>query len=155
MAKYEIGGENETIFLVEREGTAFREYRGFPGPPGPAGQSDAIEFTRIAATAVSGHRVVSPLADGTIAYISNNGQPTSIAWVTTHAALAGEPVSLIVLGAVSEPSWSWTPGEIVWLGMDGMLTQTTPVSGRYLLRVGYAESPTTLFVNPGTPIVSV
>lgn len=127
--------------------------QGDPGPPGPPGAagSGAVFATANAATALSGHRVVTPRADGTLEYASND-IPAFIAaplWVTTAAASSGAPVDALMYGPVTEPSWNWTPGAPVYLGVNGVLTQTPPVApaASFLAQVGVATSPTSLVVD--------
>lgn len=122
------------------------------GPPGPSG-GHTIAFTRVAAADVSGHRVVTPLADGTVAY-ADSSSPASLnrpMWVTAGAAASGTEVPVVAFGEMTEPSWSWTPGP-VWLGADGALTQDPPTPPMFLQQIGVADTPTSLFVDPQMPI---
>lgn len=127
------------------------------GPPGPegasgSGGSDAsLSFT--AATALSGHKAVRAIGDGSVGYASADqvAQAGTVVGVTTGAAGIGNPISVVAEGIVDEPSWSWGAGP-VWLGLNGALTQTIPQSG-VLQRIGLALSPTRLLVALTPPIL--
>ena len=72
--------------------------------------------------------------------------------ITTGAAAAGDAINVQASGEMTEVSWNWTPGLPVFLGTNGLLTQTPPVSG-FQLVLGVAISPTKLAINIKQPIV--
>lgn len=120
---------------------------GPPGPPGPPGNiAGQIRATRPAATSLSGHRIVTPLPDGTVTYASNT-EPThqnAPFWLTLGAVSAGADTELLCYGLLDEPSWSWSPGPL-YLGEDGLITQTPPTapSAVFLAQIGFATGATT------------
>lgn len=125
-----------------------------PGPAGPVGppgsSTDRVVLTGVAAVPLSGHRAVYRRSDGLIDY-ANSGAPEHIGvpiWVTTGAALAGEVVTMVALGEIVEPSWTWTPG-LIFLGPGGALTQTVPSEpvSDFLAVLGYAPTATSMYVN--------
>jgi hypothetical protein len=121
--------------------------QGVPGPPGDvAGQ---LRATATASTALSGHRVVTALADGTLGY-ADNTDPDHVyvpMWLTLGAIEAGAEGDVLVYGLVDEPSWAWAPGPL-YLGTDGQLTQTAPAApALFLAQVGVATRPTTAFID--------
>jgi hypothetical protein len=115
-----------------------------------------LRLTAVAAVTVSGHRLVTPDSDGTIAYAS----PTNLAhmhaplWLTLTAATAGDPVEVLTFGAVSEPSWSWTTGPL-YLGTNGLLTRTPPVKPGALFsaQVGSATAEQAMFLDRSPSIL--
>lgn len=120
---------------------------GVAGPPGAGGTNESQ--SGIAAVTLSGHRVVTPQADGTLIYadnatIAHRDRPL---WITMSAYTAGDLAQAISHGLVTEPSWSWTPGQ-VYLGANGALTQTPPAgpAAAFLAVVGEAFGATQLFV---------
>jgi hypothetical protein len=123
---------------------------GGPGPAGPAGDINAVVFTRHTAQTLSGHRVVHLDFDGTLAYASSDGIAQGPFMLTTGAADADTEVSVLAIGEITEPSWAFEPGP-VFLGLNGLLTQIAPTQG-YVIRVGYATSPTSMFFDPQLPI---
>lgn len=143
--------------IVEVSGT-------LPGPPGHdgadggAGPTDEITFIRRAAITLSGHRLVIPVNGTTVTYADSAtlSHTTRPVWLTVTAALAGDDVSLVAFGDVSEPSWNWTPGLPIFLGQNGMLTQVPPSTANgdaFILQVASPDSATDLFYNPRTAIV--
>lgn len=118
--------------------------------------ASSLHVTGIAAAALSGHRAVTPQADGTLAYASNDNPAHVQAplWVTSGAASAGSQADALMLGLMTEPSWAWTPGA-VYLGAAGVLTQSPPTAtggAAFLVQVGTATSPTSLYVDRGQSI---
>lgn len=73
--------------------------------------------------------------------------------MTLHAAGASEPVAIRRTGEVEEGSWAWTPGFPVYLGLNGVPTQTLPPEALFGLIVGIPTTPTTLFLAPREPIL--
>lgn len=124
---------------------------GPPGRPGPPGDTfGALTITGTALQDLSGHRAVYRRPDGLIDYASSD-DPTienNSVWVTTGAASAGASVTAVIFGEISEPSWNWSQG-LVFLGIDGVLTQIPPAApdSLFLAVVGYALGPTKMFVN--------
>lgn len=124
---------------------------GASGPPGRAGH-DTGQITRTAATVLSGHRVVTTDADGNVVYASADVDLIGPFWVTTGAAIQGADVTCVALGPVDEPSWTWAPHTALYLGLNGALTAVAPTAG-LLVRVATAITPTSIFVDPTTPIL--
>jgi len=107
---------------------------------------------RIAGEALHGHRVVSFHSDGLL-YETHHTSLTDVyaaVGVAIGASLQGALADVRTYGVLTEPSWNWAAGPI-YLGAEGVLTQTPPSSG-YLLEVGCAISPTSMFVNIKLPI---
>lgn len=128
------------------------------GPQGRAGIDGASGagggVNRIAATNLSGHRVVVPNDNGEVIY-ADPTNPSHISrpkWFTTGAWTVGATASLTADGLVSEGTWSWIAGIPIYLGSNGLLTQTPPSSG-FLQVVAEVVSSTTIDFNPHPPIV--
>lgn len=130
------------------------QYR--PADPQLAASVDRIELAATAGETLSGHRAVTRDIDDTLIYASNDDLVflNAPVWITTGAALTGAPVSAVAYGPLSEPSWSWTPGP-VYLGVDGLLTQTPPSASEalFLAQVAVATSDTSVFVDRCPSIV--
>jgi hypothetical protein len=120
---------------------------GTPGPAGPPGPSGSNATQRMAAAALGGHRLVRVLADGSVDYVDSlnplHGDDTL--GVTTGAAEAGALATVQTSGALTEPSWAWMPGEPVFAGTNGSLTQAPPAAG-FVQVVGFAATSTSLVI---------
>lgn len=118
---------------------------------GVGGTARQLWATGTAASALSGHRVVTPAPDGSLDYASNDSVDHVHAplWVTASAASSGAQLEALMFGPMIEPSWSWTPHQPVYLGTNGVLTQSLPAApgAVFIAQVGTATSPTSLFVD--------
>lgn len=132
--------------------------QGPAGATGPAGPPGAAALTVTAGAALSGHRIVYLDAAGKAQYASN--QTASHALIalglTLGAAALDEAVSVQRSGEVTEPSWSWTLEQPVYLGDTGLLTQTAPTSPALFQRiVGFPTAATKLFLALREPVFLV
>jgi hypothetical protein len=114
------------------------------------GGANVLRATATAAHALSGHRLVTPAPDGRVRYASADEIADEHAplWLTLGAADADAGVDVQMIGAVTEPSWSWTVGPL-YLGLDGQLTQVAPAApgAVFCAQVGYAYAPTTVYLD--------
>ncbi|MFR9773038.1 hypothetical protein [Nocardia sp. SC052] len=122
-----------------------------PGPPGPPGDAatSRVVLTGTAGVPLGGHRAVYRRGDEQIEYAScvipaHMDVPI---WVTLGAANAGDLVSMVALGEITEGSWSWTAGGAIFLGTNGLLTQTPPVGADFLAVLGTATTLTSIYVD--------
>lgn len=99
------------------------------------------------ATTPSGGNPRVTLAKGNV----NAHGPTVLGVVT---AIVGSNATVRSLGPVTNPAWTWTPLQPIYLGNGGELTQTAPDSSTcaFLLPVGVALTGTTMWVRIGEPI---
>ena len=128
---------------------------GIPGIPGPAGGT-AMQFT--ATSAIGGHRVLSLNAANELIYASSDdlGTAHKIVGLSLNAASPGGTVSVMRSGEVEEPSWNWVTTLPVYLGANGLLTQTPPVvPAAFSLIVGFPTSTTGLFISVREPITII
>lgn len=124
-----------------------------PGPQGPAGAPGGTSVPMTASATVGGHRIVRSTGAGLVAHATNvtEAHGDDVVGMTLGAATAGTAVAVQRSGSVSFNGWSWTPLEPVFLGVDGLLTQTPPVAeagAAFALCIGHAEAPDRVFLNP-------
>lgn len=119
-----------------------------------AGASGASDLAYIADGALGGHRVVRATTAGKVGYVdpSDPAQAHAALGLTTGAAIDGAPIYVRYGGALTEPSWSWTPNQPIFAGASGIPTQTPPVSG-FHAPIGVATSATSMVVQIKTPVV--
>lgn len=123
--------------------------RGLQGVPGPAG---GAAFVRHADAPLSALRIVWENAAGAVYPLDpdDDAHLDLISGLTLTAAPGAGDVTVQRSGPVDDSAWNWTPGR-VWLGAAGALTQIPP-SGTTDVLVGYAVSPTRLFLDIQDPI---
>lgn len=103
-----------------------------------------------AGESLSALRVV--FADVEAYYADHDYLPSmNVIGITVTAAIAGDDVSVMTSGKLSDPSWSWVAGPI-YVGADGALTQTAPTTG-FVQEVARAISPTDIIINIQPPIL--
>lgn len=143
-------GEIEIEYLVSLElqelETIAQGEQGPPGAPGAPGPEGGAALQRTAGTTLSALRAVYEL-DGQVHYLDYRDAEhiDLLLGITLTAAGAGQPINVQRSGAIDDSGWSWTPGP-VWLGADGVLTQTPPATGYYVL-IGAAVSANRLLLN--------
>ena len=60
----------------------------------------------------------------------------------------------VTFGSITNPSWTWTPEQSLYLGSNGDIVTTSTVNGAtFSIKIGYAISATKAFIKIGTPIV--
>ncbi|MCD9087379.1 hypothetical protein [Stenotrophomonas sp. SY1] len=106
-----------------------------------------------AAIDLGGHRVVRSSA-GNVgyadAYDADHGD--DVLGISLGAAAVGDDVQVRVGGLITEPSWAWTPEEPIFVGAEGIPTQTAPLDAAFLLVVGFAVTSTSMRVRIESPI---
>lgn len=130
--------------------TVLRIAQGPSGPPG-AGVSNEM----VALQPIGGHRVViaSGLNGADYADALNLSHFGRVIGVTTGAVNEGATLLVQSAGPIDEASWNWTPDEDVWLGVNGTLTQVLPAEAAFVQRVGFAQTPTRMWVNLSEPVL--
>jgi hypothetical protein len=148
--------DEPTEVFIEEQFEVFQVITGIaiPGPAGPAGSSSF--GTLISSGALSGQRIITTDTTGKAIYASNDNLShfTGPFLFTTGASVDGEEIAPLVLGQFTEPGWSWNPRDLIYLGVNGMLTSVAPTSpaAEFLLVVGTAITATTIFFSPRMPI---
>jgi hypothetical protein len=103
---------------------------------------------------LGGHRAVVVLADG-FAYHADPfdvAQSEGLVGITTASVMLGASGLIQVVGDLIEPSWSWVPGRLVYVGPSGVLTQAHSALWRWSRAVGLATSSTSISINLGPTI---
>lgn len=118
---------------------------GPPGPPGPAGGSTV---TYAAGQNMSSGRVV--IVDGEEAFYFQNTDLThhSRAFgITTTSATAGNNVTIQVSGLVSDAAFGFAADTPLWVGADGEIFNTQPVTGVIIQKAGVAYEDKKLLID--------
>lgn len=124
------------------------------GPRGPAGDSSSL-ITLEAGASLGGHRCVAWQADGTVYHADNltAADAHAAVGITTGAASPGSDATVRTSGLMTEPSWAWTPLGLIFVGTNGLLTQTAPAAPAFVRVLGHAIDATSMWVDPQPPII--
>lgn len=116
----------------------------------------AIQVVKIAAVALSGHRAVLLDTNKQAIYADNAtlAHANRVYGITISAADAGQEINIVTRGEIEEPSWNWDVTLPIFLGTNGTLVQIPSAAG-YTKKLGYAISPTRMFVNINQHIILV
>lgn len=130
--------------------------QGPQGPPGNSGITDSLLRSFTAGEDLSGHQIVIRQADSTVITASNDTltEVHGPLWMTTGAASSGQPVEVLIFGNSQEPSWAWSPGQPIYLGLAGVMTQIPPSApgASFLVQIAYATGPDSIFYSQGPAI---
>lgn len=119
-------------------------------------ETDRILLRRTAAQTLSGQMLVVPTGTSEVeradaAILAHAYRPV---WLTTGAVIDGDTATVLAYGAIEEPSWTWTPHMPIFLGLDGMLTQTAPdAPATFVLQVAIATASFRIFYNPKVAVL--
>lgn len=142
------------IIVEQREFTVLSVgEQGPPGPQGPAGPADSSLVDYVAGEALGGNRVVRADTNGKAVYASNTvAASQNLLGITTGSASLGATATVQRSGIMAEPSWSWTAGQLIYLGTNGVMTQVYPAGATIVIIVGFALTPTSIHISPREPI---
>lgn len=128
------------------------------GPQGPAGPSGGSALSVVAASAIGGHRVVVLDSAGAPVYAdnTNSSHVHKVFGITLNAGNSGDTISCVRSGEVVESTWNWTLDLPIFLGTNGLLTQTAPANPAVFSQiVGFPVNATTLFVSLREPFLLI
>lgn len=128
--------------------------QGEQGPQGPAGAAGGPDISVVASSALGGNRVVALNGSYEAEYAdcSNPNHRNITVGVTTGAAALGDLVTVRLAGEMTEAGWSWTPRALLFLGTNGLLTETPPASPSFQKIIAVAITPTTILISQAQPI---
>ena len=93
-------------------------------------------------------------SDGKVYYASQQEltHMNKVLGITTGAVAMGANATIRAFGEMTEPSWNWTLDKPIFLGLNGLLTQTPPTTG-FSLIIAFPTSATKIFVEIKDPIL--
>lgn len=145
-----INQESSSTLLTEETVRETIVLGGVQGPPGIPGNSTQTEY-HVAGTTLGGGRAVVLNDQNKLVYPDPSNIDSWCLGITKTSALTGELVEVQVSGTLTEPAWTWTPSQPVFLSSNGNLTQIPPTTGQIIV-LGIAPTSTKLFVDIKTPI---
>lgn len=112
-----------------------------------------VPFELTAAIPISAFMVVAASTGKvSIADCTNLTQLGDVVGIAVGGAVAGSPVNIQYSGTLTHNGWNWTPRLPIFLGTNGALTQTPPVSG-FLQGIATPLSATSLLVTLSPPLL--
>ncbi len=149
----------DTILVIPEKEVVILQLpdQGPAGPMGPPGVSggDTGRVTQvwIAGEPLGGHRVVYA-NEGSAFYASADNADTAmqIAGITTHAAAMGGDIQVQSAGPLTEPSWDWDVTKPIFLGLNGLMTQTVNMAWNFIRIVGYPTGLHSMMVSLEEPV---
>lgn len=129
---------------------------GTPGADGPIGPSGGSALPMTAGAILGGGRILTVDANGDAIYAdaSNPAHIRGVVGLGLNAAILGATVNVQIVGETSDVAWSWTVGQPIFLGLNGLMTQTVPTAptAAFALVVAYPITPTKIVVGLREPI---
>ena len=124
---------------------------GIQGVPGVSGGM-LVQF--LATIPIGGHRCVVLDTNERALYADNTelSHIGKVLGVTTGAVESEALATIQTGGEMTEPSWSWVLDVPIWLGTNGLLTQTPPATG-FSQVIGFPISATKMFISQREPII--
>lgn len=133
--------------------------RGLSGEKGEAGDAAAANTTNAytAGENLSALKLVCIDTTSGELFLADSvdvGTSYTVIGMTLNAVNAGEQPNILFEGPYIDSGWSWNMASDVslFLGANGLITQTPPTSG-YLLRVGFATSSQSIFLHLSEPVI--
>ena len=121
---------------------------GMMGPQGPAGPAGGSVVEYPAGENLSSGRVV--IIDGLEAWYFQNTDATHAGrafGVTATSASTGNDVSIQVSGIIQDAAFNFTADRIVWVGTDGEIFDTQPVTGILIQKAGVAAEDKKMMID--------
>jgi hypothetical protein len=147
---------DESSHAVVREDEFVVVSVGEQGPPGSGGGSGSTTETYITATAIGGQRIVVTNSSGEAIYAQNTdaAHANMATKITTGAAESSAEVTVQFIGTMTDVSFTWTPGATLYLGVNGLMTQTPPTSPAVFSKVvAVAETATKILLVQEPPVM--
>jgi hypothetical protein len=117
------------------------------------GAPDALRYA--AGGTIAAYTAVGPNAAGQLITCSADtlSDALRVQGVSLGAGVSGGGVNVKAAGLVENAAWAFTPDQPVFVGLNGALTQSLPVSAVFSRVVGVAVGATRLLVNLQPPII--
>jgi hypothetical protein len=162
MSEIELPQEIEVLTVVEERPIigaidfGFSGAKGDTGAVGPSG--DGSVLVKIAGEAMSAYRAVvsNGGADVLLANNTDSAHRRRVLGITEIAAAAAADTRIRRFGPLEFGGWAWTPDELIFVGVDGALTQTPPVPpAAFSQAIAVALSATRIYVWPRDPVALI
>lgn len=114
-----------------------------------------IDTSLTAGMSISALRCITTNGSGEAVYATPDTLANAVViGISTTAGNTGENITIKSSGQLTDANWSWTKGAI-YLGVNGVLTQTAPSGGAIVVHVAKAITATTIIIDIDTIITTV
>ena len=114
-----------------------------------------IDTSLTAGMSISALRCITTNSSGEAVYATPDTLANAVViGISTTAGSAGDTITVKTTGELSDASWNWTKGAI-YLGANGVLTQTAPSGGSIVVHVAKAITATKIIIDIDTTITTV
>jgi hypothetical protein len=124
---------------------------------GPSQDAVRLVISRVASETISAMQLVKSDNSTHVSLSTSNGsfEDSEVLGLALGSANIGQFVDILIFGAVQDNSFSFTLNEPVFLGVNGLVTQSIPVllTSSHFVRIGKAIAVDELFLNIEQPIV--
>jgi hypothetical protein len=125
--------------------------QGPAGPPGPPGSSTpGGAITKLSNGVLGGGRVLRYVDSTHVGYASADTvahAPVLAGVSRTAVSGAEQSIELVRLGEIDDSGWTWTPGLPIYLGINGVMTQSYSAAWAFAVVIGFAVSATRIVVD--------
>lgn len=111
----------------------------------PSAKSQATTQSYLAGATLSALRLVKLNASNQLVYADNSTDATVLG-LTFQAVSSGVAPIVVLSGLVTDSSWNWARGAPLFLGSNGQISASIPLSG-FIVPIGNAEAPTIINLN--------
>lgn len=125
------------------------------GDNGVAQQVLGDMLNRVANANLAAFRIVRSVNATRVDYVDNTNaaHATSVLGFTVAAATLNQQVLVQNSRELTNPAWTWTPDRPIWIGANGLGTQSVIVSpARFVQRVAFAITATKIFIEIEPPV---
>lgn len=114
-----------------------------------------IDTSLTASTSISALRCITTDGSGLAKYATPDTLANAVViGISTTSGTSGDTITVKTTGELSDASWNWTKGAI-YLGANGVLTQTAPSGGAIVVHVAKAITTTKIIIDIDTTITTV
>jgi hypothetical protein len=114
-----------------------------------------IDTSLVAGESISALRCITTDGNGQAVYATPDTLANAVViGISTTAGSSGDTITVKTTGELSDASWNWTKGAI-YLGANGVLTQTAPSGGSIVVHVAKAITATKILIDIDTIIQTV
>ena len=119
------------------------------------GDAERLVFRKVADEPISALRLVYLTSDTNVSLADNLAFNTSlVAGIAISTALTGGEVEIVAQGIVKDPFFSFPLNDILFLGLNGNITNIPPTSG-FSTIIGKSLGAGSIFINIEQPIETV